>query len=311
MEMHQIRYFLALCEEHNFTRAAQACHVTQPSLTRAIHFLEEELGGALFHRERTGTRLSELGRTVRPYLEEVYAKAQAAQAEARAFGRQRRTRLTLGVMCTIQPDALIGLIGGLRARHPDLELDIVDASANALEERLLAGSLEVALYCLPGREPDARLHHLPLFREPMVIAVAAAHPLAALDAVRPRDLNGQHYVHRLNCEFRGTVGPVWEAQGCTDCETIYRSERDDWILAMIASGLGFGFMPRSCVTHPGVVARPLVEPDFWREVALVTVRGRPHAPAVGALLREAMRARWFGAPALATERARDDLAGDR
>ncbi len=50
---------------------------------------------------------------------------------------------------------------------------------------------------------------------------------------------------------------------------------------MIASGLGFGFMPRSCVTHPGVVARPLVEPEFWREVNLVTVRGRPHAPAVG------------------------------
>lgn len=304
MEMHQVRYFLALCEEHNFTRAAQACHVTQPSLTRAIHFLEQELGGALFHRERTGTQLSELGRTVRPYLEEVYAKAQAAQAEARAFGQQRRIRLTLGVMCTIQPDALVALISGLRTRHADLELDIVDASAGALEERLLAGKLKVALYCLPGREPDPRLHPLALFREPMVIAVAAGHPLAARNVIRPQDLSGQHYVHRLNCEFRGYAGPIWEAQGCTNCETIYRSERDDWILAMIAAGLGFGFMPRSCVTHPGVVARPLVEPDFWREVNLVTVRGRPHAPAVGALLREAMRAEWFGAPALAAERER-------
>lgn len=73
------------------------------------------------------------------------------------------------------------------------------------------------------------------------------------------------------------------------CELVYRSERDDWILAMIASGLGFGFMPSTCATHPGVAVRPLVDPEFWREVNLVIVRGRPHSPAVGALVREAMR----------------------
>jgi DNA-binding transcriptional LysR family regulator len=83
----------------------------------------------------------------------------------------------------------------------------------------------------------------------------------------------------------------------------YRSERDDWVLAMIASGFGFGFMPESCVRHPMVIGRPMVDPEFWREVSLVTVRGRPHSPAVGALVREAMRARWIGSPALAVERA--------
>ncbi len=57
----------------------------------------------------------------------------------------------------------------------------------------------------------------------MAIAVAAGHPLAALEAIRPQDLSGQHYVHRLNCEFRGVAGPIWEAQGCTDCETVYRA----------------------------------------------------------------------------------------
>ena len=70
---------------------------------------------------------------------------------------------------------------------------------------------------------------------------------------------------------------------------------------MIASGLGFGFMPASCANHPGVAVRPLVDPEFWREVDLVTVRGRPHSPAVGALVREAMRTRWMGGPALAAE----------
>ena len=83
MEMHQIRYFLALCEELNFTRAAERCNVAQPSLTRAIKLLEEEFGGALVNRERANTHLTELGRMMRPHLAEVYAQAQLARSEAR------------------------------------------------------------------------------------------------------------------------------------------------------------------------------------------------------------------------------------
>ncbi len=68
---------------------------------------------------------------------------------------------------------------------------------------------------------------------------------------------------------------------------------------MIAAGLGFSFMPENSVCHAGVVARPVTDPEFWREVNLVTVRGRPHSPAVGAFVREAMRTQWLGKPALA------------
>src|SRR5436309_12589735 len=93
MEMHQIRYFLAVCDELNFTRAAEKCHVAQPSLTRAIKLLEDELGGALFHRERANTHLSELGRMVRPYLEQVHGQAQEAKRQALEFTRLRHTVL--------------------------------------------------------------------------------------------------------------------------------------------------------------------------------------------------------------------------
>src|SRR5688572_11805595 len=150
MEMHQIRYFLAVCEELNFTRAAERCNVAQPSLTRAIKLLEQELGGQLFHRERANTHLSELGRMVKPYLEEVFAQAQAAKRQALDFTKLKKTTLKLGVMCTIQPDELLELIAGIQARHPGIELEIIDASAAQLEDRLLNGALEVAIYCIPG-----------------------------------------------------------------------------------------------------------------------------------------------------------------
>ena len=88
------------------------------------------------------------------------------------------------------------------------------------------------------------------------------------------------------------------------CTPTYWSERDDWTLAMVAAGLGFAFMPANAVNHPGVIGVPLGEPEFWRRVNLVTVRGRKHSPGIGALVREALRKPWFGMPALAASQGR-------
>ena len=84
MQMHQVGYFLALCEELSFTRAARRCGVSQPSLTTAIGALERDLGGALFHR-KPSIALTGLGRMVRPYLDEIARNADHARAVARAL----------------------------------------------------------------------------------------------------------------------------------------------------------------------------------------------------------------------------------
>ena len=115
-------------------------------------------------------------------------------------------------------------------------------------------------------------------------------------------MNGETYIHRVNCEFAGYADGILREKGVTVKPT-YWSERDDWTLAMIAAGLGFGFMPANAVNHPGVVGLPVVEPEFWRQVNLVSVRGRRHSPGVGALVREAMRKTWFGKRPLALSAA--------
>src|SRR5688572_2909323 len=303
MEMHQVRYFLALSEDLNFTRAAERCHVAQPSLTRAIKQLEDEMGGALFHRERANTHLTELGRTLKPYLEQVYSRAEQAKREAREFIRLNKTPLRLGLMCTVAPTYLLDLVAAVRTRHPGIELQIIDAAAKQLQERLIAGALDIAIFALPNLAAEERLHHQALYREQFQIVLEPRHRLAAQPAVRVKDLDGEHYLSRVNCEFGDAADAVFDAQGVAG-PTVYQSERDDWILAMVAAGLGYAFMPALCVDHPGVAARPLIEPEIWREIALVTVRGRPHSPGVGALVQEAMRLPWVGRPALAVEKAR-------
>jgi len=164
MEIHQVRYFLAVCDELNFTQAARKCHVTQPSLTRAIQLLEKEFGGFLFHRERSRTRMSELGRVVQPYLRGVWEQSLAAKAQAKAFVSDAPRQLTLAMMCTIAPKLLIQLFSRFRTLRPDIRLDVIDGTAQSIEERLIESQTEVAIYCRPDREPDPRLHYLPLFR---------------------------------------------------------------------------------------------------------------------------------------------------
>ena len=91
MQMHQVRYFLAVCEELNFTRAARRCGISQPSLTTAIRVLERELGGALFHREPS-IALTRLGRAVRPYLDKIARNADHVREVARTLTPRRRAR---------------------------------------------------------------------------------------------------------------------------------------------------------------------------------------------------------------------------
>jgi LysR family hydrogen peroxide-inducible transcriptional activator len=303
MEMHQIRYFLAVAEHLNFTKAAENCNVSQPSLTRAIKLLEEEFGGLLFHRERANTHLTDLGRTVRPHLQQIFDEADAAKQRAQDLSRLKKASLKLGVMCTVAPTQLIELFTSIQTRHDGIEIEMKDASARELETMLLDGDLEVAIFCRPDREFDDRIHAMPLFKEQMMVVIPPNHVLGAKEAVRVKDLDGLTYVNRAKCEFNGYAGQFFREQG-VECRTVYRSERDDWVMAMIRSGFGFGFMPQFSVTDPAVVARPLIEPDFWRTVALCTVRGRPHSPAVGALVREAMRVPWFGNPAMAVTRVK-------
>jgi Mn-dependent DtxR family transcriptional regulator len=92
MELHQIRYFLAVARERNFTKAARACHVSQPSLTRAIGRLESELGGLVFERKLRGCELTELGRLVLPSLKMAHRAVTMAMDKARGFEEKAQYR---------------------------------------------------------------------------------------------------------------------------------------------------------------------------------------------------------------------------
>src|SRR5713101_5045672 len=125
MEMHQVRYFLAVADTLNFTRAAEQCHVSQPALTRAIQQLEEELGGLLLRRERKLTHLTDFGQLIEPHLRQLSADAEAAKSTAKRFLNMQQAQIRLGVMCTIGPARFMGFLARFRGANPGCDLTLV------------------------------------------------------------------------------------------------------------------------------------------------------------------------------------------
>jgi DNA-binding transcriptional LysR family regulator len=291
MEMHQVRYFLAVCEALNFTRAAEACHVAQPSLTAAIKKLEQELGGELFRRERSRTHLTDLGKLMRPHMEQVYAASEAAKADAYGFTTLEKAEIKLGVMSTIGPTQIVGFLTRLSQDIPAIELSIREAAGKDLITLLLEGEIDVGLIGLPSFSD--RLNAIPLYSERYTIAFAQGHAFEQMNTVPLSRLDGEDYLVRLHCEF----ADHFEAMGFEASHEVkvrYSSEREDWIQAMVLAGMGCTVMPEFLPLLPGIATRSLVEPEIARTISLVTVAGRRHSPAVGALVRLAHRHPWPG-----------------
>ncbi len=289
MEMHQVRYFLAVSEALNFTRAAEACNVAQPSLTAAIKKLEQELGGELFRRERNRTHLTDLGKLMKPHLEQIYAASEAAKADAEGFTALDRAEINLGVMSTIGPTQMVGFLTRLSEEIPAIELKIREAPGRDLVALLLDGEIDVGLLGLPGF-PD-RLHAIPLYSERYTVAFAQGHAFEQMNTVPLGRIDGEDYLVRLHCEFTDH----FQAEGYQATHEVnvrYSSEREDWIQAMVLAGLGCTIMPEFLPLLPGIATRALVEPEIERTISLVTVAGRRHSPAVGALVRLARRHPW-------------------
>lgn len=290
MQMQQIRYFVAIAETLNFTRAAERCNVTQPALTRAIRALEEELGGALINRARANTHLTELGRLMEPYFRSILDQSESARSSADQFLTSADARLRVGVLCTIGPALVSTFIADFSNRHEDVAIELDALDHEALKGGLLKGALDVALMASPAPFGD-EFHAMPLFEERFAVAMPHCHRLANSASVPCAELDGERYVNRANCEYYDAVSAVFAERGIKMRE-VFSSECDDWVVAMIKAATGVGLFPEFTLRDPDIILRPLTDPAFSRSVGIVTMRGRRHSPAVGAFVREAKMAPW-------------------
>lgn len=277
MEFHQIRYFLAACDHMNFTRAAEACAVSQPALTVAIRKLEDELGGVLFDRDARQLTLTELGRAMRTHLARIEETRQAAGRVAQAVLDPASGQLDLGVFSTVGPAILAPAIEAFSAASPDIELVIYDVWGSKTFDLLLSGAFDCAIVASSQPLPP-RIKAVTLTAEPMMLAMAPDHPLASRNSVSLSVLTETTYFDRLRCEARPAITDRLMELGI-EPETRLRSESDSWIMHAVLAGKGVTIGPRSVFELPGLVAVPIADIDIQRRIEIVTVEGRKLSPA--------------------------------
>jgi LysR family transcriptional regulator, hydrogen peroxide-inducible genes activator len=294
MDIHHIRYFLAVCETRNFTRAAQNCNVTQPALSRAIQQLEDEVGGLLFRRERNLTHITDLGNLLRPRFQQVQEELLGVKTEASKFLCLNDAHLKVGIMCTIGPRRFTGLLTDFNMRHKGIQLQLVEGIPAKLSGLLEQGELDIAIMSSADNFPE-RFDVTPLFRERFMLAFPSGHRLSQYDAIPIAAIDGEIYLRRVNCEYWDYLTDLCNAQGVSTIVS-YSSEREDWIQNLVAGGLGICFIPEYSAVVPGLQVRPVAEPEVTREVCLVTVTGRRFSPAVSTFVSAVKSYGWATLP---------------
>ncbi|HYP63122.1 MAG TPA: LysR family transcriptional regulator [Acidocella sp.] len=281
MELTQVRYFLALCRSRNFTRAAEECNVTQPAFSRAIQRLEEELGGALLHRERNDTQLTALGREMRPHFQAMVEAAEAAQALAAAYRVPRTGNLRIGLTPGLSTTPIAGAIAEVLRVFPSAELHFSESSAPGLVESMLADALDCALVPEESLLLE-RVNRWPLYSETAILVCPVAHRLARQNSCAATDLEGETLLVGDSC---GGFGKMLEASGKTQLRLQHCRGSAAQICELVAAGLGIALLSNRLPIAAPLTSRPFTDPELVRRIQLTALAGRPLAPAAASFVR--------------------------
>jgi len=178
VQLQQLSYVLAVAEEQSFTRAADRLRLAQPSLSRAVRLLEQELGVLIFNRGPGQGRvtLTPDGSALLPFMQRVVADVEATGAEARALSGMARGRLAVGATPSLVTSVLAPALVEFHTSHRGIDLSVVEAGSHQLVPQVAAGEVDLALVVLPVTDPLVLT--TPLFDDPLVLAVAPEHPFA-------------------------------------------------------------------------------------------------------------------------------------
>jgi DNA-binding transcriptional LysR family regulator len=287
MEMHQIRYFLAAARTLNFTRAAEECNVAQPSLTRAIQQLEEELGGDLFRRERKLSHLTDLGQRM---LQQCYDMAQGAKSLAGAIKRGEIASLRLALSHTVDISLLVPFLSELNRAFNGLELKFLRGSGVEVAEKLKQGDAELGI-AGPLDESWARFDAWPLFTENFSLVVNAKHRLARAPAADLDELTQERLLLRPYCEQAEQMAALLRSRSVNSAHTHeLSSERD--LLSLLEANIGVAVVPRSVAIPECLTRLPINEFPLNRTVYLYAVAGRPRGGPATTFMKQLNSADW-------------------
>lgn len=262
--LRQLEYLVAVADLQNFGRAADACHVSQPTLSQQLRALEDRLGVALIERSASGAQLTPIGREITARARRLLIEAQDIRDLARRAGEQLVGTLRFGVTPTLGPYLMPPIIAALHREQPDLRLHIREGIPEEQALALSRGALDMLLGPLPIEGGDLEVQ--PLFRERLFLVSAPDHALAMRPELCTEDLKGaqvlslgrSHHLHRQVAEICAELG--------MELLRDYEGTSLDSVHQMASSGLGLAVLPELYIRSDvgGRTGINVLEPRGWK-----------------------------------------------
>lgn len=273
MSTHQLRAFMALAAERNFTRAAAACHLSQPAFSALIRQLEESLEVRLFERSTRRVELSAEGEEFERSARRVLAEFDAAVAGMRERAARERGRVSIALLPSLAADWLPQVLAGFRATYPGIELEVADVLSEPCIELVRSGRADFALAATRADTPELRAE--PFCSDDFHLVCPADHPLAKQRELRPRDLAPWPFIHlSRTSSVRQYIDAATHPQ---PLPSVLEVEQLATVAGMVRAGLGVSVVPALTLYQfrsPGLVVRAIHWPGLTRRIYLVRRRDR-------------------------------------
>ncbi len=298
MTLTELRYIVALYETGHFRKAAEQCHVSQPTLSVAVKKLEEELGVDLFERTRHRVMATPIGERVVEQARTVLQESRRLVALAEQGKDPLGSVLSVGAIYTVGPYLFPRLVTRLHERAPQMPLYIEESYTASLRGKLSAGELDVIIVALPFTEPEVVTQEV--YREPFVVLLPDGHPLTERKQIDPAELASYRVLmmgegHCFRDQVLEACAGLQEAisERHSRGEAVLEGSSLETLKHMVASGLGITVLPESAANlaqygDRALATRPFVAPVPERTIALAWRVSFPRHQALD-LLRDALR----------------------
>ncbi|MFG1951511.1 LysR family transcriptional regulator [Micromonospora sp. NPDC048830] len=274
MQLHQLRYFVAVAELRHFTQAADLVGITQPSLSKQIHALETDLGTPLFERVRGRIALTAAGEVLLPLAKRILADVETATREVQELVGLRRGRVRLGATPSLATSLAPPVLRRFRDAHPNVDLGVEEGGSQDLVRDLLRGDLDLALIIMPAQGADPGLRADPILRESLVVASLDELPGTLPNGeLRITDLRGRPLVmFREGYDLRDATLQACREAGFEPTVSVDGGEMDA-VLGFVEAGLGAALVPGMVVARrPGIRVTRLAPPGVRRTIAVARRR---------------------------------------
>lgn len=273
MELQQLRYLCAIVDTGSFSRAAEHCHVAQPSLSQQISKLEDELGSRLFDRLGRSIRLTDAGRTFLPHARTVLHQTELARSEVDGRRRDARGTVIVGVIPTIAPYYLPQRIAAFRRRFPESALRIVEETTPVLVDSLRSFAIDIAILSLPLRHREFEV--VPLLTERLYVALPPDHPRADAAAISLRELRAERFVLLRDGHCFREIALAACNRAHLDPRIAFESAQFSSLLGMVAAGVGVSLVPEMAIDRRAACRYVRIsDAKAVRTIAAARLKGR-------------------------------------